>query len=57
MSYLYEHLEVRPEELAGFLHWSIGYGDVSIAYFMYEKDAITALEAIKERAKSEDEHL
>ena len=46
-SYIYSHLEVRPKELAGFLHWSIGYGNVSIAYFVHEKDALIALDAIK----------
>jgi hypothetical protein len=45
-SYIYNHLEVRPEELVGSLHWSIGCGDVSIAYFMYKSDALIALDAI-----------
>jgi len=53
VSWFYENLEVRPCSILGFLHFEVVAGNVCVAAFRYEDDAILFKDYRKSLEKKE----
>lgn len=51
---LYDNLEVKPCNILGFLHFEVCAGNITLAAFAYEEDALLFKNAAQSKARSKE---